>query len=174
LTQKLLEKIRIKFRQILKIAGSPHSIALGASVGVFWNFIPSVGVGPFLSMGLAKMLRGSAVAALTANLATGFFIPVFYSMNMITGRFLKGDQVQSVEIEERLQGSLQESMTKIEGIVEQPTSYLSLDRMQDFTADFLIGAIVNALIGATFIYLVFWVILIRRHKIKKSGQNEYI
>ncbi len=123
-------------------------------------------------MGLARMIRGSAVAALTANLATGFFIPVFYSMNMITGRFLKGDKVQSVEIEESLQGSIQESIIKMEEIAEQPSNYFLLDKLQDFTADFLIGAVVNALIGATIIYFVFWFMLTYRYKRKKSTRNE--
>lgn len=162
--------MRTKFREILKLKGSPHSIALGVAVGFFWNFIPSIGIGPFLSMGLARLIRGSAVAALTANLATGFFIPVFYSMNMITGRFLQGDKVQSVEIEETLQESLQESIVKIEEIVEQPASYFYLDKIQDFTADFLIGALVNAIIGATFMYFVFWFALNRRHKVRKHKE----
>ncbi|WP_028307860.1 DUF2062 domain-containing protein [Desulfitibacter alkalitolerans] len=168
--QKHFEKMRTKFREILKLKGSPHAIALGVAVGFFWNFIPSIGIGPFLSMGLARLIRGSAVAALTANLATGFFIPVFYSMNMITGRFLQGDKVKTVEIEESLQESLQESIVKIEEIVEQPASYFYLDKIQDFTADFLIGALVNAFIGATLIYFVIWVILNRRYKTRKHRE----
>ena len=172
--KKYLETIRTKLKEILKLTGSPHSVALGAAVGVFWNFIPSLGVGPFLSMGLARMIRGSAVAALTANLATGFFIPIFYSMNMITGRFLKGDKVQPIEIEETLQGSIQESMIKMEEIVEKPVNYFSLDKMQDFTADFLIGAVVNALIGATIIYFVFLFILTRKYRTNKNNKNQCI
>ena len=105
-------------------------------------------------MGLARLLRGSAIAALTGNLATGFFIPIFYSMNVLTGRFLTGDRVETKEIEENLQDSIQESLEKFEEIVEQPVSFFSLDRVSSLTSDFLIGALCNALICAVLVYFI--------------------
>ncbi|MEW6622044.1 MAG: DUF2062 domain-containing protein [Bacillota bacterium] len=164
MAKKTFRRLRARFRAILKLKGSPHSIALGAAIGLFWNFIPSLGIGPFLSMGAARIIRGSIVAALTCNLATGFFIPVLYSLNMLTGRLLKGDKVEKVELEESLQESIQESLTKIEEIVEQPTSYFYLDKIQDYTADFFIGAIVNAFLGAIIIYFIIYLILNKRYK----------
>ncbi len=169
--KKHLRKARAKLKELLNLKGSPHTIALGAAVGIFWNFIPSLGIGPFLAIGLAKLLRASAVASLTANLATGIFIPVLYSMNMITGRLIKGEKVETTEIEESLQDSFQESITIMEDIVEKPTSFFSLDTFQNFTSEFLVGAIVNAILVATIVYVIFWLILNRRYNGSKKQSN---
>ena len=171
LAQSFLENVRTKFRAVLAVKGTPHSIALGAAVGLFWNFIPSIGLGPFLSLGLAKVMKGSGVASLTMNLATGFFIPMFYSMNMITGRFVKGDRVETKEIEETLQGSFQVSLDKMEGVVEQPVSFFHLDAIQNYTADFFLGATINAISAAAFIYLIVWLLLYARRHSKSSEET---
>jgi len=166
LLQKHFEKVGTKFKEILSLKGSPHSISLGVAMGFAWNFIPSLGIGPFLAIGTAKLLRCNAMAALGGNLGTGIFIPIYYSMNMMVGRFLTGDRIKVIEIEETLQESLQETIIAIEEIVEQPTRFFQLDRLQDFTTEFFIGGFVNALVAGSIMYSVFWVILNQREKVR--------
>ena len=169
--RKHFEKICTKFKEILTLKGSPHSIALGAAMGFAWNFIPSLGIGPFLAIGTAKLIRCSAVAALAGNLGTGIFIPVKYSMNIIMGRFLMGYGIQPSEFEDTLYESLQDTIIAIEEIVEQPSRYFQLDRLQDFTVDFFIGGFVNALIAGSIMYSVLWVILNQRYKARKNKET---
>ena len=170
--QKHFEKMRTKFKEILSLKGSPHSIALGVATGFAWNFIPSLGIGPFLAIGTAKLLRCNAMSALAGNLGTGIFIPVYYSMNMMMGRFLTGDRIKVTEIEENLQESLQETIIALEEIVVQPTRYFQLDRLQDFTVDFFLGGFVNALIAGSIMYSVFWVMLNQRYKFRERKKNK--
>ena len=171
LLQKHFEKVRTKFKEILTLKGSPHSIALGVAMGFAWNFVPSLGIGPFLAVGTAKLIRCSAVAALAGNLGTGIFIPFKYSMNIITGRFLMGYGIQPSEFEETLYESIHDTITAIEEIVEQPVRFFQLDRLQDFTTDFFIGGFVNALIGGAIMYFIFWNVLSRREKAQKSKKS---
>lgn len=168
--QKHFEKARAKFKEILSLNGSPHSIALGVSTGFAWNFIPSLGIGPFLAAGTAKLLRCNVVAALGGNLGTGIFIPVYYSMNMMMGRFIMGDRIEVTEIEEALYESLQETIIAIEEIVEQPTRFFQLDRLQDFTTEFFIGGFINALIAGTIMYFIFWFMLTQRQKVRQRRE----
>ncbi|NLJ99685.1 MAG: DUF2062 domain-containing protein, partial [Clostridia bacterium] len=45
-----------KLKKLLTLKGSPWDIALGAAIGFFWNFIPSLGVGFLLSLLMARLL----------------------------------------------------------------------------------------------------------------------
>ena len=139
-------------------------------MGFAWNFIPSLGIGPFLAIGTAKILRCSAVSALAGNLGTGIFIPVYYSMNMMMGRLLTGDRIRVYEIEEILYESLQETIIAVEEIVEQPVRFFQLDRLQDFTVDFFIGGFVNALIAGSIMYTILLFIIKQRYKMRKGKE----
>ena len=135
------------------------------------NFIPTLGVGPFVSYFLAKFFRASGVASVTFNLATGIFIPLYYSLNLITGRFLIGSNITTDEIGSQIGQSFDSSVSNIDSIVEEPLNLLLLDKLQSFTLDFALGAIVNAFVFAVLVYFIF-VFLIksqRKLKAKKKG-----
>jgi len=161
-------KFRKKIRKILKHEGTPYSIALGAAIGVFWNFIPSLGIGPLLSIAVAKIVKARAAVAIAINLATGFFIPFFYTLNVITGNFITGFRLEPQEIESKLEKSLQTSVSNIGSVVDQPLTYFLLDKIQSFSVDFMVGAVINAFLAGLVIYVVLWYILKNRKKYKKQ------
>lgn len=146
------QKLKKLWADILHIPDTPHAIALGAAVGLGWNFIPSLGVGPILSVLSAKAFKASGIAAITVNLGTGLFIPLLYSLNLIVGRTLTGQWLSQPEVEKNIQDSLHESLEGIEAIVEQPSRFLSLDRITEAGLEFFLGGIANAIIAGIIIY----------------------
>ncbi len=155
-----------KIKELAQLKGKPYTIAMGAAVGIFWNFIPSLGVGPFLSLGLARILKSSGIAAVTFNLATGFFIPFFYSLNLIMGRFVMRKGVTTEELTDTLQKSFQESIDAVEGVDSEPVSYFSLSKLQSFSTEFFVGGVINAILAATLVYFAFWSLLSYRRYYK--------
>lgn len=168
MVKKRFRYLRTKIKEIIKTPATPNALAVGAAVGIFWNFIPSLGIGPFLSFFTSKLLKGSAVAAVSINLATGFFIPLFYTLNVAVGRSVLGNDIAQQQIEKELGESFYRSISGIETIIETPSDYLLLDRIQSFSSDFIMGSIINASASAVLIYGTFWFILNRRKNHKKS------
>ncbi|MTI94050.1 MAG: DUF2062 domain-containing protein [Firmicutes bacterium] len=159
---KIREGIVKAWRKLNNLRETPHAIALGAGIGLAWNFIPSLGVGPILSIVSAKALRASGIAAVTVNLATGFFIPLLYSLNFIVGRTLIGQS--SPEVGRQLQDSLHESLGTIEQVVEAPTRFFSLSRITDAGLDFIFGSIVNAAMAVCGVYAMLWFVMFVKSK----------
>ncbi len=149
-------KVVEAYKKVTTIKDTPHAIGLGAAIGIGWNFIPSLGIGPFLSVFCAKVFRGSGIAAITINLGTGFFIPIMYSLNMMVGRFLSGRWFTAPEIEKHIQDSIKETIDNIEIIKETPTKFFLLSRVTEFGFEFFLGGLINALIAGTLVYTMIW------------------
>lgn len=168
--KKIRQTLIAAWQNLTQLTDTPHAIALGAGVGIAWNFIPSLGVGPILSVVSAKALRGSGIAAVTVNLATGFFIPLYYSLNLIMGRMLTGSGL-APRASEQIHDSLQESLEVIETVVEAPGQVFGLSRITDFGVDFFVGGLANAILAAAAVYTLIWFpIFIRRRFVKKKEQ----
>lgn len=92
-------------RRVSRLAGSPHTVALGFSVGVFASFTPFMGFHFLIGFLLAYLLRGSMIAS-----AFGTFVgnpitfPFIWILTYRTGLFLLGmDAPDDITIE--LQGA---------------------------------------------------------------------
>ncbi len=57
---------REKWQRLVHLRDKPEAIATGASLGVFFGFIPLWGLKTLLAIGSARLLRGSLVAAAIA------------------------------------------------------------------------------------------------------------
>jgi len=57
---------REKWERLVHLKDKPRAIAVGAAVGIFFGFIPLWGLKTLLAIGLARLLRGSLVAAAIA------------------------------------------------------------------------------------------------------------
>ncbi|MGI6685679.1 MAG: DUF2062 domain-containing protein [Bacillota bacterium] len=159
----------ILFRNRIKEAFSaknmPSVVALSAAIGLFWNFIPTLGLGPIVTYFTAKVLRGKTAIAVSINLATGFFIPILYTLNIITGKLVIGRNITLDEIEEQIGETLEETADHVENVVQEPSQYFLIDKLQDFTVDFFVGALINGLIISFLLYLLIFVLLkFSRHR----------
>ncbi|KUO64688.1 MAG: hypothetical protein APF84_06095 [Gracilibacter sp. BRH_c7a] len=166
-----LRNIRTELVKILHLEDTPNAIALSVAIGVFWNFIPTIGLGVFVSILFAKLLKVRVVIAATANLATGFFIPFFYTLNLITGRILTGFTVNLDEIGGTLGNSIEQSVTGIDEVIVNPKLYFLYDMFHSLSIDFVIGSITNAFLAACMIYISLWLVLKNRKKYKKLTNN---
>ena len=58
--------IRTSIGRLTSLKDPPHTIALGVAVGMFFGLIPLWGLKTLLAIGVARLLRGSIVAAAIA------------------------------------------------------------------------------------------------------------
>lgn len=169
-----LRNLRTELVKILHLEDTPNAIALSVAIGVFWNFIPTIGLGVFVSIFFARLLKVRVVIAATANLCTGFFIPFFYTLNLITGRILTGFNVNLDEIEGELGDSIEKSVTGIEEVIVNPKLYFLYDKIHSLSTDFVIGSIANAFLAAGLIYVIIWFLIKNRkkYKVQKNKQED--
>lgn len=119
-----LNDLQKKIASLIRVKGPPYFVALGAAIGLFWNFIPSLGIGPILSLLAARLFKASGVAAVTVNLATGFFIPLFYTLNVLTGRLITGLGISLLELK-GIETSLEKSVGNIARVADEPRAFFS-------------------------------------------------
>ena len=83
---------------------------------------------------------------------------------------MTGSRVTKVEIEEEIEQSLEQTVTYIETVIEKPTNYFLLDRIQGVGIDFAIGAIVNAFLSAMIIYIIFLFAIKYQRKLRSKKE----
>jgi uncharacterized protein (DUF2062 family) len=64
--KKLLDYFASLWRRLLELRDTPHAIAGGVAIGVFFGFMPLLGVKTLLSLGVAWLTRCSKIAAVIA------------------------------------------------------------------------------------------------------------
>lgn len=75
----MLAKARSLLRTLLMLDDTPHSIALGAAVGLFIAWTPTVGIHMIAVLALAALLRANKVAGLIAvQISNPFTIAPMY------------------------------------------------------------------------------------------------
>ncbi|ACB84228.1 DUF2062 domain-containing protein [Natranaerobius thermophilus] len=167
-----LNKIKNKFKQVLKLESTPKKIAIGVAIAVFWNFLPSLGVGPFLSAFAARLLGGSIVAAVTVNLGTGALIPLFYTLNVMVGRFVMGGETTGLKLTEMVRSVFSNTIDFLEGLLGQSQVETLLASLETFSVGFLIGSIINSLLAGILLYCSFYYLLIKREQYREKLRLE--
>jgi uncharacterized protein (DUF2062 family) len=61
--RRLVDYVRSLFRRLLELRDTPHAIAGGVAIGVFYGFTPLFGVKTLLSLATAWLARCSKIAA---------------------------------------------------------------------------------------------------------------
>jgi uncharacterized protein (DUF2062 family) len=133
-------------RRFTEIDDTPHAIALGSAIGMFWGFTPLYGLKILLTLVTARMVRGHMVAAAIAVTVQDVFLPVMpfiliFQLEM--GNHLLGRRTAG--------GAMDLRAFKLEDLL-QWTTYLR----EAFP--FLLGAlIIGALAGAvTYAGVYYW------------------
>jgi len=137
---------------VFKLETAPQKIALGVAIGIFMNFLPSMGIGAILAFIAARIFRASAAAAVTTSLATGFLIPFLYTLNVFTGRLL----ITNTGLEEitvNIEASMQQTIDSLVTPLQHSELFLPLlSSVKSLTIDFLLGSVINAFIAGILIY----------------------
>ncbi|WP_220154046.1 DUF2062 domain-containing protein [Rossellomorea aquimaris] len=75
--RKKLRKFKCLTLKLLRLKGNAHSIALGFTVGLIINFVPSFGIGPVISTACAKIFKGNPFAGLVGGVSLIWAFPFF-------------------------------------------------------------------------------------------------
>lgn len=68
--------VRTKTGHLFRIKDSPHALALGVAVGVFFGFLPLIGLKTLLALGVTRLLRGNLLAAAITVTLHDVLLPV--------------------------------------------------------------------------------------------------
>ena len=89
---------RQTYRKLLQLDDTPHSIALGAALGMFITFTPTVGIQVLIVLILSMVVRFNRFAAIVliylSNPVT--IIPIYYA-DYVIGLFVQGESGLSLE-----------------------------------------------------------------------------
>jgi uncharacterized protein (DUF2062 family) len=74
--KKIVAWAKKQLRELLELKDAPHTIAVGASIGIFFGFTPLWGLKTLLTLGVTKLLRGSLVAAVIGVTLHDLILPI--------------------------------------------------------------------------------------------------
>ena len=66
---KFIANIKARFKNLFKLHGNPHDIAMGFAIGTFWSFLPTPGLSIVLAMGTLFLFPKSNKISLAISLA---------------------------------------------------------------------------------------------------------
>jgi hypothetical protein len=72
----LINCLHGKLEPLVRIKDTPHALALGVAVGVFFGFVPLLGLKTLLALGVTRLLRGNLLAAVIAVTLHDVLLPV--------------------------------------------------------------------------------------------------
>lgn len=147
---RVRRRARLIYLRILRIDDPPERIARGAAIGVLMGILPTFGLGTFLSLAAAFVLKANKAAAVLGSfIMNPITSPAFWTLSMLLGSVLLGEDYSAY-----MEKIKQEGLLKGAG-----WAY----------AAFLLGnAIVSAVFTAASYYIVKgWVTGHRRRKDEK-------
>lgn len=78
-------------KRILRLSASPHSVAMGVSIGIFSAFTPFLGLHVILAVAVSYLLSGNIIAAaLATTFANPLTLPLIWAGTFEAGAFLLG------------------------------------------------------------------------------------
>lgn len=151
---KFKRRARYHYLKILRIDDPPERIARGAAIGVLMGVLPTFGLGAFLAIGLAFVLKANKAAAVLGSfIVNPLTAPFFWTLSIVIGSLILGEDYTSILAKIKEDGFL----------AGAEWTYLV----------YMVGNIILSIVftSASY-YLVKWTII--RHRVKKelrrSGQ----
>ncbi|MBW3113706.1 MULTISPECIES: DUF2062 domain-containing protein [Bacillaceae] len=86
--RKKLRELKCLTLKLLRLKDNAHSIALGFTVGLLINFVPSFGIGPVISTACAKIFKGNSFAGLVGGVSLIWAFPFFFYLNLAMGHLI--------------------------------------------------------------------------------------
>jgi uncharacterized protein (DUF2062 family) len=151
---KLRRKITYYLIRLFRIRQGNHQVALGFVLGFFPCWYPTFGVGPALSIGLSKLVRGNLPASVIAASLGSLAWPILFYTNYKVGYFLRIlliESSNSAEEEEVLEVTVPE--------VDYTETINFLETWGRAGMDFMAGAIFNSVLFSILGYgLIRWLL----------------
>jgi uncharacterized protein len=160
---KLKRRIKYYLLRLFRLKASPHQVASGLALGLVPCWFPTFGIGPFLSMGLAKLTRVNVVAAIVGGVIGTPIWPILFLLNYKIGGFFLEKRSKIDEIED------------VEYINAFNHTVNSIDNIHSGGYIFIVGALINVLFFSFVIYGTVY-FLFRKYRmsilLKLMGQRD--
>jgi len=91
ITSRLTDYVKAYYRKMMELPDSPKKIAFGVALGLSFDFLPVPIISIPLSYLVARLVRCNPVAAVATVVFFKLAVPFFFTLNIITGKFLLGD-----------------------------------------------------------------------------------
>ena len=97
---KLKRRLKYYLLRLFRLKAGPHQVAMGLTLGFVPNWFPTFGLGPMLSVGLAKLTRVNLIAAVIGGMLGAPIWPVLFLLNYKVGGLLFSEPSKVNELEE--------------------------------------------------------------------------
>lgn len=144
-TTSVSEYLKNYYDKVMSLPDSPKKIARGVALGIAFDFLPIPIISIPLSYLVARLIRCSPLAAVATVCIFKVLVPVFFTLDMLTGKLLCG--------------SVPETDITISGY-----SFLNpyVEKLIEHGYPFLVGSIVNATLFSLVVYFLLLILLERR------------
>lgn len=135
---KLKRRFKYYLLRLFRLKAGSHQVAMGLTLGFVPNWFPTFGLGPMLSIGLAKLTGVNMVAAVIGGLMGAPIWPALFFLNYKVGSlvFMKPSKVNDLHDVEYLEA------------VDDTVAGMNSGGLQ-----YLTGTVLNVLVSSAFIYL---------------------
>ncbi len=143
----MLRRFKFLLIRLFRIKGNSHKISLGFTLGFLVNFIPTFGIGPFLSVAGAKVFRGNPVAGLIGGVSLTWLFPLLFYMNVLVGEKLLPSKFLPFS----------------EGV--GPAGHTAINAGMHISTAFFLGMLVNMILFGMAVYY-FLFMTIQKHRLQ--------
>ncbi|MEK5186242.1 DUF2062 domain-containing protein [Solibacillus sp. FSL W7-1324] len=150
---KITRVIKYNLIRLFRLKSGPHHVASGITIGFIPSWLPTFGLGPVLSVGLARLVKANTVSALVGGVLGTFIWPLLFFLNYKVGSLLLDRNIRVEEVEE------------VEYIDAVEHTYTGIVNSHSSGFTFLTGAMCNIVISSFLIYFMVY-IMFKTHRVR--------
>ncbi len=145
---KIKRRLKYYLLRLFRLKAGPHQIAMGLTLGFVPNWFPTFGLGPMLSVGLAKLTGVNLIAAVIGGVLGAPIWPVLFLLNYKVGSLIFSEPSKVNDIEEV---DYYEAIDDTVGVTSGSIQYIT-------------GTLVNVVLSSLLVYLSIY-LLFRRYRL---------
>ncbi|RXT04125.1 DUF2062 domain-containing protein [Ammoniphilus sp. CFH 90114] len=147
--RKLKRGLKYYLLRLFRLKAGPHQIAMGLTLGFVPNWFPTFGLGPMLSIALAKLTGVNLVAAVIGGVMGAPIWPILFLLNYKVGSFIFSEPSKVNDLNE---------VHYLEAVDETVSGLQHSGSLQYIT-----GTFINIAVSSVLIYLSFY-FLFRKYR----------
>ncbi|KAF1085999.1 hypothetical protein SPSYN_00737 [Sporotomaculum syntrophicum] len=153
---KIIGRLVDYYNRVMDLPDAPSKVALGAALGLAFDFLPIPIISIPIAFLVARLLGGNGLAGALSAAFFKWAVPFFYVLNVATGNLLLNFALPD------------DSVT----VAVMDTHGPWMEQLVQLGVPFLVGAAVNALLAWLALYFIVRRLLLLRHSRKSVKRNE--
>ncbi len=153
---KIIGRLVDYYNRVMDLPDAPSKVALGAALGVAFDFLPIPIISIPIAYMVARLLGGNGLAGALSAAFFKWAVPFFYVLNVATGNLLLDFTLPD------------DSVT----VAVMDTHGPWMEQLVQLGVPFLVGAAVNALLAWLALYFIVRRLLLLRHSRKGVKRDE--